>query len=293
MRKLLLLILVLSLLNCKSKNEKPPQDINVLFIGNSLTYYNDMPQMLQKMVHETNPDIVIDQITFPGMSISDHMDKIIESHSGNNLRTRSKKPGEITETEKKIKEKDWDIIILQTGGVSVLIPESVEYKINPAIQRIKTLAGSKTSYILFNTWATSEDFPREYCYRGFQIAPSLERMKEYCSASIENEKDYLSKLNDSYKSIAENNVLEKTDHGVIFQKVFNNHPELEILEDEMHPSKLGAFLSAGIFYEKITRKDVSTFNYTGDLAPEKVELLKNIIKRNNSTPIKRGKNTLK
>lgn len=277
MRKILLLLTILTSLNCESKNEKQSQEINVLFIGNSLTYYNDMPQMLQKMMNETNPNIKIDQITFPGMSLNDHLNKVIESQSGDNLKTRSKKPDEITETEKKIKEKDWDIIILQTGGVSVLIPESVQYKINPAIERIKNLATTNTRLILFNTWTTNIEFPKKYCYRGIQLDPSLERMKEFCSPSIEDENDYLFKLNSSYKSIAENFGLEKTDHGDVFQRVFKKHPELEILEDEMHPSKLGAFLSACIFYEMITKKDASELEYTADLDSKKSEVLKKMV----------------
>lgn len=137
MRKILLLSFAIILLNCGFNNSKGSKEINVLFIGNSLTYYNDMPQMLQEMMNETNPNIKIDQITFPGMSLSAHLENIIMESSDNKVRSRTKAPGEITETEKKLAEKNWDIIILQTGGVSVLIPESLQYKVDPAIKKLK------------------------------------------------------------------------------------------------------------------------------------------------------------
>ncbi len=278
MNFLLLLLTILTSLNSESKSEKASPEINVLFIGNSLTYYNDMPEMLQNMMNETNPNIIIDHITFPGMSLDAHFNTIIESQSGDNLKTRSKKPDEITLTEKKIKEKNWDVIILQTGGVSVLIPESVDYKINPAIEKIKNLVSADTRLILFNTWPTILDFPKKFCYRGIQIDPSLERMEEFCSPTIEDDNDYLIQLNSSYDSIAKNLGLEKTNHGNVFYRVFKTYPELEILEDDMHPSNLGAFLSACVFYEMITEKDATMLEYSADLDIKKAEVLKRMVK---------------
>lgn len=278
MRTFFCLICILPLLSCKLKSEEPPEkkaeEKNVLFIGNSLTYYNDMPQMLQDMMEETNSEYNIEQITYPGMPLEGHLSNIILSGSGDNVSVRPKQPGEITETEKKIREKDWDIIILQTGGVPVLIPEAVKYNITPAIEKIKELASGKTRFILFNTWTAKVDFPKQYCYRGIQIDSSLERMDEFCSPVIQDEDDFLLKLNNSYTSIAKSHGLEKTDHGNIFQEVFDKHPELKILEDEMHPSKLGAFLSACIFYELITKKDATALDYTADLGPNETEVLK-------------------
>lgn len=273
------------MLSCKSKSEEPSsqkssEEINVLFIGNSLTYYNDMPQMLQKMLDETNPEYNIEQATYPGMSLDGHLDKIITSGTGDNVNVRPKTPEETTETEKKIREKDWDIITLQTGGVSVLIPESVKYNVDPAIKKIKEMATGKPRFILFNTWTTNVEFPKKYCYRGIQMDPSLEQMDEFCSAVIENKEDFLLKLNSSYSSIAETHGLEKTNHGDIFQKVFDEHPELEILEDEMHPSKLGAFLSACIFYELITKKDATGLEYNAGLDQEESETLKELAMNN-------------
>ncbi|WP_010232598.1 DUF4886 domain-containing protein [Gillisia marina] len=275
MRKILLLLLALILLSCGFKNSNESKEINVLFIGNSLTYYNDMPQKLQEMMNETNPNIKIDQITFPGFSLSAHLENVIVESSDNNTRTTTKAPGELTATEKKLAEKNWDIIILQTGGVAVLIPESLQYKEDPAIKKIKELVNNDNSrFIIFNTWTTKMEYPDKYCYRGMQISQSLDRMKEYCSPEINNSKEYLELINNSYKSIADNNSLEKTDHGNIFQKVFDKYPEINILEDEMHPSDFGVFLSASIFYEIITKNDASDLKYVGEIDSKTAELLK-------------------
>lgn len=278
MRKIVIILVAIFLISCGFYSSNKSEQINVLFIGNSLTYYNDMPQKLQEMMNETNSNISIEQITYPGMSLSGHLEKIVIESTENNIKTKSKAPGELTETEKKIAEKDWDFIILQTGGVSVLIPESMEFNVNPSIEKIKEINdNTNTRFILFNTWITKEDFPVKYCYKGLQISRQLERMNDYCSTELKSSNQYLQELNNAYNQIAEQNSLEKTNHGDIFQEIFDNYSELEILEDEMHPSDLGAYLSACIFYKIITNNDPSELKYNGEIDPNKAQILKNVV----------------
>lgn len=66
MKNITLIILVLVITSCKSQKPQSSEVLNVLFIGNSLTYFHDMPQTLQMMLDETHPNIEIDQSTFPG-----------------------------------------------------------------------------------------------------------------------------------------------------------------------------------------------------------------------------------
>jgi hypothetical protein len=102
------------------------------------------------MVNETNPNVKIEQSTFPGMPLNGHLSEIITSRTENEIGTRKKKESEKTETEKKIAKKKWDIIVLQTGSVSVLIPENREFKINKAISDIKKIvANPRCKFILF------------------------------------------------------------------------------------------------------------------------------------------------
>ena len=142
MKKIVLILISLISISCKSQNKDTLKEINVLFIGNSLTYFHEMPQTVQKMVNETNPNIKIEQITFPGMSLSGHLSDIVTSKTENGISTRKKTETEKTETEIKIEEKNWDIIILQTGTVSVLIPENRELKVNKAISEIKKMVSN-------------------------------------------------------------------------------------------------------------------------------------------------------
>lgn len=274
MRKILLLIVILTTLSCNSQGEKNSKEINVLFIGNSLTYYNDMPQMLQEMVNETESNINIEQITYPGFSLYAHLDNVIIDSSKDNIQTRKKSDQEITETEKKIKEKDWDVIILQTGGVTILIPEIRKEKVDPAIKQIKDLTNKNSKFILFNTWTTQIDYPKEYCYRAVLVYKYAKPGEEVCSPEINDNEEYFSLLQSGYEELSESNEMILTNHSQIFKKVKEKYPEIELLEDTMHPSKIGAFLSACIFYNIISSKEAKGLEYNANLDPETAKLLK-------------------
>ncbi len=272
--KHLFLFLTILFLSCKTSQENPEKDLQVLFIGNSLTFYHDMPQTLQKMLEETHPNIKIDQITIPGISLHAHLENMIVSNYGQSSSTRPKKPGEITETEKKIAEKDWDVIILQTGTVRVLIPEVRESHFNKAIQKVKSFSTNpNVQLVLFNTWPSKSDYPKEYCYPGMLIDPSLEG-NTYCSPKTESLEQELCEINYAYQTVANQNRIEKTNHGDMYYKIYKDCPEIKLLDDSFHPSALGSFLNACIFYEFLTGNDAKSLKYTGEIDSNIADVLK-------------------
>jgi len=165
MKNTLILILIFCFSFYKSQNLINDKEINVLFIGNSLTYFHDMPKMLQVMLSENDQNFKIYQSAFPGMSLSSHLEDIIVSRTENMINVREKTGSETTETEKMIAERNWDIIIMQTGQVSVLIPEYRDQDIDHSIKTIKKLVSNPDcKFILFTTWAGKENYPQKYCY---------------------------------------------------------------------------------------------------------------------------------
>lgn len=278
MTKILLVLLILSGLNCRSQNENTAKDVNVLFIGNSLSYYHDMPQTVQKMVDETHPTIKIEQITFPGMSITDHLSNIVTSKTENGIATRIKVEGEKTETEIKIAEKKWDVIILQTGTVSVLIPENRIQKVGKAIAEIKKLVTNPNcKFILFQTWPSKKNYPEQYCYPSFMIDPLLKK-DECCSPILESLEQEFALIKACYNLVATENNLIESSNGSKFFEVLQNYPEIELYEDESHPNANGAFLNACIFYQMLTNESAISVKHTGTINPITAEKLKKIAK---------------
>ena len=276
MKKILLILIILTTISCESQQKDSAKEINVLFIGNSLTYFYDMPQTVQKMLNETNLNIRIEQSTFPGQSLDGHLSDIITSRTENGINTRKKEEGEKTETEIKIAEKKWDVVILQTGTISVLIPENRELITNKAISEIKKLVSNPNcKFILFNTWPSKNEYPKQYCYPSRMIDKSI--LKERCcSPTLENLEQETNLINESYDSVARKNNLLKSDNGNKFYEVLTNYPEIELYEDDSHPNKYGAFLNACIFYQILTNKKASELKFTGEIEPKIAELLKQI-----------------
>lgn len=281
MRKIILLMIGLLAFSCQSQKKGKAEEKNILFIGNSLTYFNDMPQTVQAMLNETDPNIKIEQSTFPGMSLSWHLENIIESRTKDNINTRKKFKGEKTETEIKVAEKKWDVVIFQEGKVNLLIPEVRDLAVNRAINEIKNLvSNSECRFILFTTWPSKNPYPKEYCRNGQRIDESLNPDKDYCSPKIENYQQEFELIEKAYSSVAGKNGMEKTDNGNLVRLAKEINPDLTLLEDSIHPNSNGAFLNACVFYETLSGKKASDLKFVGQIEPKNAEFLKDIESQN-------------
>ncbi len=279
MKKIILLFLAITIVGCKSENQRSTEKTNVLFIGNSLTFYHEMPQMVQKMLDETNSAIEIHQSTFPGMFLLDHLEKTIISRDEESIHVREKMESEITETEVKLAERKWDVIILQEGTVRVMIPELRKYKVDAAIKKFKTYTNNPDcKFIIFSTSASKTDYPIEKCYPGSLIHDSLEKTKKYCSEKIENLEQHNDLINTAYRELADTNNIEKSNHTDLFFEVRTLHPEIELFDDSFHPSVYGSFLNACEFYRILSGKNPGELKYNGGIEPAIAEILKNMPK---------------
>ena len=276
MKNILLIFSIVFTLVCRSQETNGGGNINVLFIGNSLTYFHDMPQTLQKMLNETHSGFNIEQSTFPGMSLDSHLNNIIESRTENGIRTRKKEAGEITETEIKLSEKDWDIIIIQEGTVRLLIPEAREFKVETAIAEIKDrILNPDCKIILFKTWPSKKEYPKQYCYSKWSINHSLEN-DQYCSEEIQSLEQEVQLINDAYDAVASKFGLAVSDNVNKVYEVLTQNPDINLYEDNTHPNEYGAFLNACIFYQLLTDSKASNLKFYGAIEESVAKKLKEI-----------------
>jgi len=103
--------------------------IRILFIGNSYTFYNDLPGTLEKLMRSGGYQVEVSSSAFGGWSLSEHLASF--------------------ETIEKIEENDWDYIVLQEKSV-VSDPEDEMYPAVRELDRLIQNAGAET--ILFMTW---------------------------------------------------------------------------------------------------------------------------------------------
>lgn len=82
-----------------SKTEPAPGALRVLFIGNSLTYGNDLPQLVQALAKAAGQEMFVESLTFPNYSLDDHW-----SHGA---------------APKAIASRQWDYVVLQHGPATM------------------------------------------------------------------------------------------------------------------------------------------------------------------------------
>lgn len=262
---------------------------HVLFVGNSLTYYHDMPGMLQAMLLEKGRPVRIHQSTVPGMSLRGHFTQMITALTDSTAFTRGKMAGELTGTENKLLERSWDIVVLQTGTVEALIPESRNLSVSPAIAKTRTYLKKPARIILFNTWASEGSYPRQYCQPGAMIDPSLTE-GPYCSETISDLSGHTAIINSGYAEVAVRNGIEKSNNGDLFLAARKRHAAIDLFDDAFHPSVAGSFLNACEFYFLLTGEKASSLDFIGPVSSREASLLKQLVDRYHQDRNPIGKN---
>jgi hypothetical protein len=122
--------------------ENPPAGKTVLFIGNSLTYYNDLPVLVQGIADAAKGDsLIVAMVAGPDMALVDHWNQ--------------------GDAQKKIASSHWDFVVLQQGPSSVAINRDSLRLLTQMFAPLIWKAGGKP--VLFSAWPQVDrrvDFPR-------------------------------------------------------------------------------------------------------------------------------------
>lgn len=114
----------------------------LLFIGNSLTYYNDLPVLVQGIADAAKGDsLIIGMVAGPDMALSDHW-------NGSDAR-------------RTIESRKWDFVVLQQGPSSTTINRDSLRLVAKLFQPSINEAGATP--VMFSAWPTIDrraDFPR-------------------------------------------------------------------------------------------------------------------------------------
>ena len=188
---------------------EPFGELRVLFIGNSYTFANELPDIFVKIANESGYRAEVTMLAKGGWTLSKH--------------------AQSNRTIKTIRDQTWDYVILQEQSV---IPAKIEEREQSMLPAIRTLDaeirnnGAKT--ILFMTWGRREGLPQE----GFADFYEMQAAIAEGYREISNELNVaLAPVGDAWKI--------GVDEGT----------QLELwAEDGSHPSIEGSYLSAWLIY---------------------------------------------
>ncbi len=123
-----------------NKTYSQTEPLEILFLGNSYTNYNNLPNIVSDLALNAGKEIYVESYAPGGQSLYDHA---ISS-----------------ETSLRINKKKWDFIILQGTGRRIAYPES--YSSDPSFEALTSLSQlihencTSTRILLFMPWADED-----------------------------------------------------------------------------------------------------------------------------------------
>ena len=210
----------------------------VLFIGNSYTEVNNLPQMTAAVASSMGYEMTYSSNTPGGCTFSQHC-----TNESMNL----------------IRRGGWDIVVLQEQSQYPSFPQSqVEAEVFPyAAQLVEAVyaASPCAEPMFYMTWGRRDGDERNARY--FPILGTYEGMD--------------SMLYERYVYMAEANDASVCPVGRVWRSLRENHPEIELYQsDGSHPSVAGTYAAACAFAVMFFHGDPLTVTYSPDDLPVEV-----------------------
>ena len=219
----LCLILVFS---CNKKIENRNNELlKVLFIGNSYTFNNNVPDQVKKMVTDQNKAISIEIKSFTpgGARLQDHLNS--------------------TFTLDTIRDGNWDIVIIQGHSLEPL-KNPVGFK-DAALTLIKIAKDSGAEVYLFETWSRALGEPEYIEVWSGRNPAAMQKLisKEYTDVAISTDATVIP-------------------IGRIWQRLRTEIPDIELYStDGSHPTPCGSYLTACVIYKYLFNEDPTDIKY--------------------------------
>ena len=206
------------------------QSYDILFIGNSYTYYNNLPEMLSNIANAFGDSVNYDQSTPGGTSLY--------AHSQNQT------------TLNKINQQSWDYVVLQDQSQRPsLSPTYVAASVYPYASQLVTEIQSNnlcSEPLFYMTWgrkygdqSNCSTYPPVCTYLGMQ-----------------------ERLRDSYLTMGFDNEATVAPVGISFKNSIFQDSTIDLYSpDNSHPSIYGSYLAACTFYSTIFKKSSVSCSY--------------------------------
>lgn len=199
--------------NARSDDTK----IRVLFIGNSLTTVNDLPRLVADLAKSRQHPMEYDVYAPGGKDLSEHASDPV--------------------TLNKIKENAWDFVVLQEQSQRPSFDqEQVEEEVYPYAQKLSKLireANPQSHVVFYMTMAKKNGDP----HNAIKVSPELGTYE-----GMQN------RINQSYVNMAMNNDALVAPVGLVWKRVREQYPSIDLYADETHPNLTGTYLTACVFY---------------------------------------------
>ena len=213
------------------------QATQVLMVGNSYTYGNDLGGMIEGLGNAGGNRVVVTTRAVGGWWLQDHAAS--------------------ADTVDAIKSKEWDYVILQEQSiVPASEPERIE-SMNPSMRALnRSIQKAGASPVLYLTWGRAGGFSdvghADYASMQAAVTTAYEKIADEMGATV-------------------------APVGEAWRQVLIEHPGLTLYQsDGSHPTRSGTYLAACVFYAALFGESPEGLEYTGGLGSGEAAILQRI-----------------
>lgn len=213
------------------------QATQVLLVGNSYSYENDLGGMIQGLGDAGGNRVRVSTRAVGGWWMKDHAAS--------------------ADTVNAIESEEWDYVILQEQSI---VPASEPDRINsmnPSMRALnRSIQKSGASPVVYLTWGRAGGFSEvgHGSYASMQAAVTT-----------------------AYEKIADELVAVVAPVGEAWRQVLIDHPGLTLYQsDGSHPTRSGTYLAACVFYAALFGESPEGLRYTGGLGPGEAAIMQRI-----------------
>jgi hypothetical protein len=210
------------------------QSHKILFIGNSMTYYNDMPKMFAKFAEVNNFPVENTVSAYPGWQIKLHF-RYFDSENPESCKLLYNLD-------------DFDFIILQEANLIIasdIQKLETKYLINALSVQCKP---EKTKLTFQEPFTCGDEYP--YLRRPVYIGDSVLE-GDY----LNTKEDELRHYQDFTKTLLNENICDVAKIGSCYYYLNNLYPNLNLTDEESHPTKLGSIIMAFIIFKNVGKSN--------------------------------------
>jgi hypothetical protein len=211
--------------------------MQVLFIGNSYTYVNDLPSMFASLAKSGGHRVKVDMVAEGGMMLADH--------------------AKSQTTLDKIKSAKWDFVVLQEQSQIPAVMQVRNAQMYPPARTLVSLIRENGAEpVFYMTWGHRSGWPENGL-------TSYESMHQG--------------LYDGYVSIVHELDTRVAPVGVAWAEAHKQDQRLSLWqEDGSHPAMQGTYLAACVFYAALFGESPEGLSYRSDLSEEEAQWLQKI-----------------
>jgi hypothetical protein len=202
--------------------------LHALFVGNSLTYVNDLPGTLQRFAAEAplHAALTVHSVMGGGATLADHWSR--------------------GEAVRALRELHPDVVVLQGQSVEPLVQPDA-FAEHAALLKAEA-DNVHVETVLFSTWArpAGDPFYRESVSGG---SPEVMQMR----------------LDQAYTALAAQLGATLAPVGPAFVRARRDAPVVALLDGTQHPTPAGTYLAAAVFYRVLFHDSPVGSTYLGGL----------------------------